>query len=84
MAGAKPHLPELGPRGQGWVAIQAVLIAAIVLSALVGLGWSATLAPVAYAVGGLLLVLGVVLLVAGALRLGPALTPLPAPRAGSR
>ena len=76
------HLPELGARGQGWVAIQAVLIAAIVLSALVGLGWSATLAPVAYAVGGVLLGLGVVLLVAGALRLGPALTPLPAPREG--
>ncbi len=49
------HLPELGARGQGWVAIQAVLIAAILLSALVGLGWSATLAPVAYAVGGMLL-----------------------------
>ena len=59
-----------------------MLIAAILLSALVGLGWSATLAPVAYAVGGVLLALGVVLLVAGALRLGPALTPLPAPREG--
>ncbi len=76
------HLPELGARGQGWVAIQAVLIAAIVLSALVGLGWSKTLAPVAYAVGGVLLGLGVLLLVAGTLRLGPALTPLPAPREG--
>jgi protein-S-isoprenylcysteine O-methyltransferase Ste14 len=76
------HLPELGARGQGWVAIQAVLVAAILLSALVRLGWSKPLAPVAYAVGGVLLALGVLLLVAGALRLGPALTPLPAPREG--
>jgi protein-S-isoprenylcysteine O-methyltransferase Ste14 len=55
---------------------------AILLSALVGLGWPASLAPAAYAVGALLLVLGSLLLVAGALRLGASLTPLPAPRAG--
>lgn len=76
------HLPELGTRGWGWVAIQAVLIAAILLSALVGLGWPANLALAAYAVGALLLVLGSLLLVAGGLRLGASLTPLPAPRAG--
>jgi protein-S-isoprenylcysteine O-methyltransferase Ste14 len=55
---------------------------AILLSALVGLGWSSSLAPAAYAVGALLLVLGSLLLVAGALRLGASLTPLPAPRTG--
>jgi protein-S-isoprenylcysteine O-methyltransferase Ste14 len=76
------HLPELGARGWGWVAIQAGLMVAILLSALVGLGWPASLAPVAYAVGALLLVLGSLLLVAGALRLGASLTPLPAPRTG--
>ncbi|MGZ4115675.1 MAG: methyltransferase family protein [Actinomycetota bacterium] len=76
------HLPELGTRGWGWVAIQGALMVAILLSALVGLGWPANLAPAAYAVGGLLLVLGSLLLVAGGLRLGPSLTPLPAPRTG--
>jgi protein-S-isoprenylcysteine O-methyltransferase Ste14 len=76
------QLPELGARGWGWVAIQAVLMFAILLSALVGLGWPANLAVAAYAVGVLLLVLGCVLLAAGALRLGASLTPLPAPRAG--
>jgi protein-S-isoprenylcysteine O-methyltransferase Ste14 len=76
------QLPELGTRGWGWVAIQAVLMVAILLSALVGLGWPANLAPVAYAVGALLIVLGSLLLVAGALRLGASLTPLPAPRTG--
>jgi protein-S-isoprenylcysteine O-methyltransferase Ste14 len=82
MAGSRRQLPELGRRGEGWVAVQGVLIAAILLSALVGRGWSAALAPVAYAVGGLLLALGTILLVAGGLRLGRSLTPLPAPRAG--
>jgi len=76
------QLPQLGTRGEGWVAIQGVLIAAILLSALVGPGWPDSLAPVAYAVGGVLLALGVVLLVAGGLRLGASLTPLPAPRDG--
>src|ERR1022692_372517 len=84
MAGSRRQLPELGRRGEGWVAVQGVLIAAILLSALVGRGWSATLAPVAYAVGGLLLTLGTTLLVAGGLRLGRSLTPLPPPRAGQR
>ena len=55
---------------------------AILLSALVGLGWPANVAPAAYTVGALLLVLGSLLLVAGALRLGASLTPLPAPRSG--
>ena len=77
------HLPELGARGWGWVAIQAVLMVAILLSALVGLGWSDKLVLAAHAVGAALLALGVLLLVAGALRLGPSLTPLPAPRAGN-
>ena len=37
---------------------------------------------VAYALGGALLALGSLLLVAGGLRLGPSLTPMPTPRAG--
>jgi protein-S-isoprenylcysteine O-methyltransferase Ste14 len=78
------HLPELGARGWGWVAIQGVLMVAILLSALVGLGWPASLAPAAYAVGVLLIALGSLLLVAGGLRLGASLTPLPAPRTGQQ
>jgi protein-S-isoprenylcysteine O-methyltransferase Ste14 len=80
--GRPPVLPRLGRRGGGWVAVQVILIAAILLSALVGLSWPDVLEPIAYAVGALLLALGVGLLVAGAVRLGSALTPFPAPRAG--
>ena len=74
------RLPALGKRGEGWVAVQLVLIAAVLLSALVGRGWSRSYAPTAYAVGGVLLALGLLLLVAAGLELGRSLTPLPAPR----
>jgi protein-S-isoprenylcysteine O-methyltransferase Ste14 len=74
------RLPRLGRRGGGWVAVQVILLTAIFLSALTGLGWSATLEPIAYAVGGALIVVGVALLAAGGIGLGSALTPFPAPR----
>ena len=83
MAGAS-RIPELGARGGGWVAAQVVLIAAIAASALVGLGWPDGWDVVAYAVGGVLIALGLTLLVAGAARLGKALTPFPAPRQAGR
>ena len=81
-AESKRRLPELGRHGEGWVAVQAALIAAILLSALVGLGWPKQLELAATVAGAVLLALGVLLLVAGALRLGASLTPLPKPRAG--
>ena len=73
-------LPTLGTRGGGWVAAQVALLAAILLSALLGLRWPNAVLPIAYAGGALLLAVGVGLLIAGAIGLGSALTPLPAPR----
>ena len=75
-------LPALGTRGGGWVAVQIVLLAGILLSALVGLSWPDGLVPIAYAAGALVFVAGVGLLVGGAIGLGSALTPFPAPRSG--
>ena len=75
-------LPELGARGGGWVAGQFVLLAAIALSALVGVGWSESLEAVAIAVGIALMALGGILVVLGGVQLGASLTPFPAPRAG--
>ena len=60
--------------------IQVLLIAAVFLSALAGHGWSGARQVVADAVGGVLLAFGLWMLVAGAVELGKALTPLPAPR----
>jgi protein-S-isoprenylcysteine O-methyltransferase Ste14 len=75
-------MPQLGRRGGGWAILQGLLISAVLLSALVGLGWPGGLEIAASIVGGLLAALGVLLLVGGALQLGSSLTPLPAPRAG--
>jgi protein-S-isoprenylcysteine O-methyltransferase Ste14 len=75
-------LPQFGARGGGWVAAQIALMGAIVLSALVGLGWPASIEPFAYGLGALLLAVGIGLLGAGGVGLGSALTPFPAPRAG--
>jgi protein-S-isoprenylcysteine O-methyltransferase Ste14 len=74
--------PTLGRRGGGWVAVQVALIAGILLSALAGRGWSSTLAPLAYALGGVAFFGGTALLLAGGVGLGNALTPFPAPREG--
>jgi protein-S-isoprenylcysteine O-methyltransferase Ste14 len=81
-ASSPSRLPELGPRGEGWVAAQAVLLVTIALSALVGLGWPDELETAAWVVGGLLLAAGTLLVVVGALQLGPSLTAFPAPRTG--
>ena len=59
-------------------------IAAVFLSAIVGRGWSGTLAVVAHIVGVSLLTLGFLLLITAAIQLGTSLTPLPAPRTGQR
>ena len=67
-------------RGGGWVAGQVVLIAAIILSAVLGPGVPDGLAVLAYAAGGALTTLGVLLLISGGAGLGSSLTPFPAPR----
>lgn len=74
------RLPDLGRRGGGWVAVQAVLLAGVALSALVGAAWPSGWEVVGDAVAAVLLAAGAVLLVGGAVQLGPALTPFPAPR----
>ena len=78
------NLPELGRRGEGWVVGQVLLIVAVLLSALFGRGWDSGQAVAAYAVGGTLLGLGLLLLAAGGLQLGASLTPLPAPQPGRK
>ena len=82
-----PHrtrLPTLGPRGEGWVALQGVAIVAAGLAGLAGPAWvgSARIASSAVGIGGI--GAGVVLAVAAARVLGTALTPLPKPNAEAR
>jgi protein-S-isoprenylcysteine O-methyltransferase Ste14 len=74
------RIPDLGARGGGWVVAQFVLIAAIGVSAVVGLGWPSAARIPAYTAGAILIAHGLGLVVVGGIQLGSALTPFPAPR----
>ncbi len=75
------RLPSLGPRGEGWVVIQVVLLAAIAAAGWwLGPDWSGPLRFGAILAGIMALAGGAVLVVRGLVDLGGALTPLPHPR----
>jgi protein-S-isoprenylcysteine O-methyltransferase Ste14 len=82
---ARPlRLPELGRRGEGWVALQLLLIAAVVGCGLAGPSWPASVEPFLAILGLLVMIAGFGLLVVGTLALGRSLTPLPHPRDDGR
>jgi len=73
----------LGPRGEGWVAIQFVLLAALVAAGLLGPAWDGAARVTTSLVGLAFLVAGLTLAVRGLRDLRDALTPLPYPRDGA-
>jgi len=78
------QLPSLGPRGEGWVVIQFVLLPLVGLAGLIGPAWSGGLRAVTDVLGAVLLAAGVGLGAWGLLALQTALTPLPRPRDGAQ
>ena len=75
-------LPSLGPRGEGWVLIQGVLLVLVAAAGWsLGPDWSGPLQLVGIVAGIALIGGGIVLAVRGAIDLRDALTPLPRPRA---
>ena len=78
-ADARRGLPALGPRGEGWVLIQAVLLALLVLGGVVGPRWPVPWDARFRALGLGLGVVGAVLFLGGVTRLGGQLTPYPKP-----
>jgi protein-S-isoprenylcysteine O-methyltransferase Ste14 len=78
------RLPELGPRGEGWVVLQLLLGAAIAGCGFVGVYWPGSVESFFGVLGLLIAVAGVLLVVLGVLALGRSFTPLPRPRAGTR
>jgi protein-S-isoprenylcysteine O-methyltransferase Ste14 len=82
-----PGLPALGPRGEGWVAIQSVILFWIVAT-----GWwfpvgvASSLPPAIVAIGAALMAAGLILVAAGILALAShdAFTALPRPRDSAR
>lgn len=77
------RLPSLGPRGEGWVALQGVVLALVALAGLTGPAWDGGMRGAAVAAGALLVVAGGILAVRGIVDLREALTPLPHPRDGA-
>ncbi len=81
------RLPALGPRGEGWVAIQIVLFAVIAIAGItLPGGWTGPGAMLGAGAGGLVIVAAAALGVAGlaGLQAGDALTAVPHPRDGAR
>jgi protein-S-isoprenylcysteine O-methyltransferase Ste14 len=77
------RLPALGPRGEGWVLIQGVILVAIGMGGLLGPAWDGDARIVTSAVGIILIIAGGILAVRGVVDLREALTALPYPRAGA-
>jgi protein-S-isoprenylcysteine O-methyltransferase Ste14 len=80
------RLPSLGRRGEGWVAVQMILLALVALSGLLGPGWTGALRLGGSAFGVILIGAGLALAFLGVRHLDErdALTPLPYPRDDAR
>jgi protein-S-isoprenylcysteine O-methyltransferase Ste14 len=78
------QLPELGPRGEGWVAIQLVLIGAIAACTFAPVSWPHELEGLVRALGVVAIVAGALVFVLGARTLGSAITPFPRPASEAR
>src|SRR6266571_2447883 len=80
----RSRLPELGPRGEGWLVLQLLLGAAIVGCGFVGVYWPRSVESFFGILGLLIGAAGALLVVLGVLSLGRSFTPLPRPRARTR
>ena len=77
------RLPALGPRGEGWVVIQFLLLGLVVLAGIAGPTYAGPFSTLARVAGFALMIAGLVLAARGLLDLRDALTPLPHPRDGA-
>jgi protein-S-isoprenylcysteine O-methyltransferase Ste14 len=78
-AGAAWALPQMGPRGEGWVALQLVLLAAMATTGIRGRRWPASSRALRLLVAGPAALAGAYLFAGGAGGLGKQLTPFPKP-----
>jgi protein-S-isoprenylcysteine O-methyltransferase Ste14 len=75
------RLPSLGPRGEGWVLLQVVLIVLIAAACWsLGPDWSGPLRLAGVLIGITFIAGGLFLIIRGGIDLGRALTPVPRPR----
>jgi protein-S-isoprenylcysteine O-methyltransferase Ste14 len=80
----RAHLPDLGRRGEGWVALQVVLFIAVIGAGFTGPTWSGPPRLVGAIAGVALMISGIGLVTAGILRLRRQLTAYPRPVPGGR
>ncbi len=72
----------MGPRGEGWVVVQLVLLAGIGLAGLTAFpdaGWSGPSRVAAAGLGGLAIASGLLVAIRGVLDLGASMSPFPRP-----
>jgi protein-S-isoprenylcysteine O-methyltransferase Ste14 len=74
------RLPSLGPRGEGWVGLQAILLVLVGISGTLGPTWDGDPRLATSLAGAILLAAGGLLATRGLTDLRDALTPLPHPR----
>ena len=72
-------LPQLGRRGEGWVALQLLLLAVIVATGSRGSGWPSAARSVRMAGAAVSALGGLYLFAGGITRLGKQITPFPKP-----
>lgn len=83
-AGTDTHLPSLGPRGEGWFALQLLFMGVIIVCGLlVGANWSGAPRFAAGVAGAVLIAGGVALGFLGVRDLDRSLSPLPRPTQGA-
>ena len=78
------HAPNLGPRGEGWVALQAILFVAVIATGLAGPTWAGTPRMIGALAGLALITGGVALIGGGIVGLRRQLTAFPRPVADGR
>jgi protein-S-isoprenylcysteine O-methyltransferase Ste14 len=72
-------LPQLGRRGEGWVALQIVLLAVIIATGIMGPAWPSSVRTWLAVAAGLVALVGLYLFIGGTTGLGRQLTPFPKP-----
>lgn len=73
------HIPDLGPRGEGWDALQAVLFVAVIATGLAGPAWTGPVRAIGALAGFALMSAGMALIVGGVVALRRQLTAFPRP-----
>jgi len=73
------RVPDLGRSGEGWVALQSLLIGAIIACSFAGVSWPQSVQGACVVVGLVIAAAGAVEFVSGIAALGRSLTPLPRP-----